>query len=358
MTGIATLARAGLGALLAAGLWAGAASAQGPQLTIQAVTQPNPQQPQYTQVDVPLLRDAVAARSNGRIRVTLASWPERNLNGPEIIRLVRAGQVDIGAVPLNTASGDVPLLDMPDLAGLNPTIGQARQIAEALQGEINSRLQRFGVRLITAAPYPAQVFFCRDKAETLSALRGRRIRTGGGSINDVVAALGGQAVGIGFPEVYAALERGVVDCAITGTGSGNSARWYEVTTHMFALPVAWSTYGYFVNIAWWNRLDAPARDLLTQIFAEITEAQWKLGDEFSEDGIACNIGDRANCRIGRVVENRPMTVTRPTPADLDTLRTALSGQILPAFVRRCGAECGEIFNRIVAPIAGVRYEAR
>jgi TRAP-type C4-dicarboxylate transport system substrate-binding protein len=358
MTNFWNWGRAAIGAVLATGLLANGASAQGPQVNIQAVTQPTPSIPQYTRVDIPLLREGLAARSNGRIRVTLSSWPERNLNGPEIIRLVRSGQVEIGAVPLNTVAGDVPLLDMVDLAGLNPTIGQARRVADALMPEVNRGLERFGVRIVAMAPYPAQVLFCRERANSLADLRGRRIRTGGGSINDFVAAVGGQAVGIGFPEVYAALERGVADCAITGTGSGNGARWYEVTTHMYALPVAWSTYGYFVNLAWWNRLDAPAREMLTATFAELVEQQWKLGEDASEDGIACNIGDRANCSIGRLVENRPMTVSRPTPQDLETLRGILTNNVLPAFVRRCGAACGETYNRVVAPISGVRFEAR
>lgn len=352
------LRRALLCAAAALPMLAGPASAQGPQVNIQAVTQPSPAIPQYTRVDIPMLRDGLAQKSNNRIRMTLSSWPERNLNGPEIIRLVRSGQVEIGGVPLNTVAGDVPMLDMVDLAGLNPTIGQARQVADALAPDLNRQLERFGVRILAMAPYPAQVLFCRERANSLAELRGRRIRTGGGSINDFVAAIGGQAVGIGFPEVYAALERGVVDCAITGTGSGNGARWYEVTTHMYALPVAWSVYGYFVNLAWWNRLDAPARELLTQTFREVEDAQWKLGDEASEDGIACNTGQRQGCSIGRVVENRPMTVTRPTPADLQTLRAALTDNVLPAFVRRCGAACGETYNRVVAPISGVRFEAR
>jgi TRAP-type C4-dicarboxylate transport system substrate-binding protein len=358
MTRFATMGRALLGALAGAGMAIGGAQAQGPQVNIQAVTQPSPAIPQYTRVDIPLLRDGLAARSNGRIRVTLSSWPERNLNGPEIVRLVRSGQVEIGAVPLNTVAGDVPMLDMVDLAGLNPTIAQARQVADALTPDLNRALERFGVRIIAMAPYPAQVLFCRERANSLADLRGRRIRTGGGSINDFVSAVGGQAVGIGFPEVYAALERGVADCAITGTGSGNGARWYEVTTHMYALPVAWSTYGYFVNLAWWNRLDAPARDMITATFAELMDQQWKLGADASEDGIACNTGDRAGCSIGRLVENRPMTVSRPTPADLATLRTILTDNVLPAFVRRCGANCGETYNRVVAPISGVRFEAR
>jgi hypothetical protein len=29
--------------------------------------------------------------------------------------------------------------------------------------------------------------------------------------------------------------------------------------------------------------------------------------------------------------------------------------VLPGFVRRCGARCGEVFNQTVAPLAGVRF---
>jgi hypothetical protein len=32
--------------------------------------------------------------------------------------------------------------------------------------------------------------------------------------------------------------------------------------------------------------------------------------------------------------------------------------VLPAFVRRCGARCGEIYNQIVSPISGITYTAQ
>src|SRR4029077_13395134 len=89
-------------------------------------------QPQFTKVDQPILRDGLKAKSNGQIDVKLSAWPEMNLNGPEVLRLIRAGQVDIGAAPLSTVSGDVPFLDGIDLAGLHPDIEQARKTALAL----------------------------------------------------------------------------------------------------------------------------------------------------------------------------------------------------------------------------------
>lgn len=326
----------------------------GPAVSIQMVTQPGPALPQFTRVDVPMLREGVAARSNGRVNVTLASWPERNLNGPEILRLVRSGQVDIGAVPLNTVAGEVRLLDVVDLAGLNPTLDQARRVGAAVLPEVNQQLERFGVRALALYPFPAQVFFCRDRVTSLADLRGKRIRTGGGSSNDFVVAIGGQPTGIGFPEVYASLERGVVDCAITGTSSGNGARWYEVTQSLYALPLFWSVSMYLVNLDWWNRLDPQVRAFLEATMKEVEEAQWTLGLEATEDGVACNAGVRDGCRIGRLVETRPMTVFRPSDADIATMRATLASTVLPAWVQRCGARCGELYTRLVAPITGVR----
>lgn len=330
----------------------------GPTVNIQAVTQVGPALPQYTKVDIPLLREGVPKKSGGRINVTLASWPERNLTGPEIIRLVRSGQVDIGAVPLNTVSGEVPMLDMVDLAGLNPTVGQARKVAQALLPELNKELERFNTRIVGMYPFAAQVFFCRDKVTSLADLKGKRIRTGGGSSNTFVNSIGAQPTAIGFPEVYTALERGVVDCAITGSSSGNGARWYEVSQSQYALPLFWSVSMYVVNLSWWNKLDPQVRAFLETTMKEVEEAQWKLGEETTEDGLACNSGDKAGCRIGKLVEGKPMGLFRPVQADQDVLRATLTSAILPQFMERCGARCVEVYNRAVAPISGVTYKAK
>jgi TRAP-type C4-dicarboxylate transport system substrate-binding protein len=328
----------------------------GPPIKIQAVTQPGPTYLQYTRVDIPLLRDGLAKASGGRIEVTLASWPERNLNGPEIIRLVRSGQVDIGAVPLGTAAGDVPLLDVVDLAGLNPSLEQARKVATAILPEVNKALEKTGTMVVATYPFPAQVFFCRDATDGIAALKGKKVRTYSASLGDLVTAFGGQPVTIGFPEVYAALERGVADCGITGTASGNSARWYEVTKGLYALPVGYGVAMYIVNTKWWNALDPAVRSLLARTMKDVEDAQWKLGEEASEDGISCNAGERDKCKLGKLADGNPMKVTRASEADLKLLRLALESAVLPGWVKRCGPTCGEFYNTVVAPITGVRFQ--
>ena len=327
----------------------------GPKVTVSAVTQVAPTMPQYTRVDLPMLRELARKESGGRVEFNLKSWPEMSVQGPELIRLVRSGQVDMGAAPLTTVSGDVPILDGIDLAGLNSDMGQARKVANALIVVANKDLEKIGVKLVAMYPFPAQVFFCRKPVAGLADLKGLKIRTNGPSASDAVNFLGGQPTAIAFGEVYTALERGTVDCAITGTGSGNAVKWYEVTTHLYTLTTAFSTSGYFVNLAWWNKLDPAVRGFLEKTMAAVEEEQWKLGAEVSQDGIDCNIGNAAGCRINTLVKNKPMVQVKATDADRKKLREAFSSAVLPAWVKRCGARCGEIYNQAVAPISGVKY---
>jgi TRAP-type C4-dicarboxylate transport system substrate-binding protein len=346
-----------LGAVAALALTA-TASAQtvppGPKVSIVAVTQPLPTQPQFTRVDVPVLKEGLTARSNGRIEVQLSTHAERNLSGTELVRLVRSGQADIGASTLTTLSGDVPILDGVDLAGLAPDIGTAKKIAEAMLPVVNKDLERFGARLMVIYPFPAQVVWCRAPFTSLADLKGRKIRTFGNSLVDFFTALGAQPVSIGFPEVYSALERGVVDCAITGTGSGVSARWPEVTTHVSNLAVSWALAGYMVNVAWWNRLDPQVRAAVEAALAEVNEKQWDLGAAATRDGLDCATGKAEACKI-HTLATRPVTEVPATEADRVAMREILDKSVLPGFVKRCGARCGEVFNQVIAPLAGVRF---
>src|SRR5262245_25067262 len=112
--------------VLSSGAFAQALPA-GPKVTVTAVTQLSPALPQYKDVDVPMLRDKMPTASNGRIEFNLKSYPEMNVQGPEVIRLVRSGQVDLAGAPLTTVSGDVPLLDGFDLPGLHTGMEQVRK---------------------------------------------------------------------------------------------------------------------------------------------------------------------------------------------------------------------------------------
>lgn len=327
------------------------------KIAVQAVTQVSPNLPQYTKVDQPMLRDGMAKATNGRVDITLSSWPERNVNGPEVLRLVRSGQVDIAAATLTTVSGDVPLLDGLDLAGMNAEITQARKVADAMVPHINKELERLGIKLVATYPFSGQMLFCRKPITGFADLKGLKVRTNGPAASDLMKGLGAQPVSLAFGEVYAALERGTVDCGITGSGSGNGVKWPEVTTHLYTLPLSWATAGYFVNVAWWNKLEPSIRTQFEKTFSEIQDAQWKLGAEATNDGVACNTGNSADCKMHSLMK-KPMIEVKPQANATAALQKELSADVLPGWIKRCGERCGVIYNDVIAPITGVKYVSR
>src|SRR6266545_3066064 len=149
----APMRRIGSIAVLAAAVLALAAPPGGSQSTLGApkvavslLAHPIPTHPQYRDVDAPFFRDTLAKRSNGRVEVKTSTWTEMGITGYEIVRMTRQGQIDIGNAPLTYIAQDVPVLDAADLAGLNPTVEQARKVFDALASAVNKDLEKFNVR--------------------------------------------------------------------------------------------------------------------------------------------------------------------------------------------------------------------
>jgi TRAP-type C4-dicarboxylate transport system substrate-binding protein len=199
------------------------------------------------------------------------------------------------------------------------------------------------------------MLFCNRPITGLGSLKGLKVRVIGPALGALVESFGGQPVSLAFGEVYTALERKTVDCAITGVGSGNSAKWTEVSSTLYTRIISGATAGYLVNLSWWNNLDPSLRTLINNELLKVQEAQWKLADEATQDGVDCNIGNASNCKIHTLAAH-PMTAVKTNPADDATVKAALTERILPEWVKRCGAECGDIFNRAVSPVTGIAYK--
>jgi len=333
-------------------------TAAGDKVTIKTVTQTLPTLTQYTKVEMPIYKQ-VPAWSNGRVEIEPSTWAEYGVQAADILNLVRQGQIDVGAAPLAQVSGQVPFLEIADLAGLSPDVETARKVSEAVIDASNSELERFGIKIIGTYPFPANIMFCKGEVANLAGLKGHKVRTFGPSQNDLVQSLGAQTVSIGFPEVYGALERGVADCAVTAALSGNAAKWYEVTGSMLNIAVSWGTGGYYVSLDWWNGLAPEVRDFVGAVYAKVENEEWALAAAGTADGVACNSGDAANCKIGVLVPaDKAMSVVTPGDEDRALLRKTLSDVVIPAWVARCGSGCAEKFNTILGPVTGLTAAAK
>jgi TRAP-type transport system periplasmic protein len=308
-----------------------------------------------TMVEQPFWAKGIPEASKGRITADFTSLDTLGLKGTETLRLLKLGVTDFAGGPISFVAGDFKLYDGLDLAGVLLDIDVMQKAAEAYKPVMDKNMrEQFGARLLAVWPSPPQVLFCRDKVGSLADLKGKKIRSFNQTISDFVEGIGATAVNLSFPEVVPALQRGTVDCGVTGTAPGNNAKWWEVTTHLYPLVIGWAPYFHSVNLAVWNRLDKSTQDFMTAQFAKLEADMWAHARKVSQDGINCSVG-QGECLYGTKAS---MTLVPVADADKATLKKLSSDLIVPAWAKRCGKPCVDDWNATVGKVVGITAAAQ
>jgi TRAP-type C4-dicarboxylate transport system substrate-binding protein len=209
----------------------------------------------------------------------------------EELRTLKSGLFDIVSLRFSQVSRDEPTILGLDLVGLNPTYEAGLATTQAFGPAVDARLQeRFNTKLLGIWPFGPQVLFCNAPITQLSDIKGLKVRVYDQNLAAVIDSVGGIPVPLSFGEVHQSLALGVVDCAITGPSSANSAGWPEVTTHVLPLGFQMAINGYGINLNSWNKLNAEQQGTLEQAFSTLTDDIWQYSEELFEDAKRCNIG--------------------------------------------------------------------
>jgi hypothetical protein len=162
-------------------------------------------------------------------------------------------------------------------------------------------------------PYPSQMVLCNADIDGLSDLKGMKVRTSGRTTAEFLQALGAEDITLNFSEVPGALQQGVIDCAVTGSLSGYSSGWHEVSTHLYPLPVCgWVHVVTAMNGKRWNSLSEETQEwLTTEIKKNYEDPVWASAVGETKKGIACLTG-KGECSRGDAGE---MILVEATDSD-------------------------------------------
>ncbi|MCU0937920.1 MAG: TRAP transporter substrate-binding protein [Burkholderiaceae bacterium] len=309
---------------------------------------------QFDKFEKPFWTQDLPRLTGGRVTAEIAPFDQAGIRGQEMLRLMQLGVVPFGTVLLALAAAQDPILAAPDLAGLAATPAELGRAIAAFRPHLEQVLrERYGVKLLAIYAYPAQTVFCKEALRSLADLAGRRVRTSGVSQSDLVDALGGRPVQIPFAEVVNAMKQGNLDCAITGTLSGNAIGLHDVTRFLHTQPISWGLSLFGANLAAWNALGPEVQQILQRELLTLEASIHANAVEQTDDGVACNTG-RAECRGGRAGR----MVAGQAPDDALRVRRLFSDSVLPRWVRRCGTDCATVWNRTIGPALQVPAAAQ
>lgn len=298
--------------------------------------------------------EGLAKETGLPISVTYTPVDVSGMKDTDQLRFLKSGLFDIVSLRLSQVSRDEPTVLGFDLVGLNPNYSTAKKVVDAYFDVVDKRLQaQFNTKLLGVWPFGPQVLFCKPTITGLKDLAGKKVRVYDQSLAQFIAKIGGTPVSLSFSETQQALSRGVVDCAITGPSSANSAGWPEVTTHMMPIGFQIAVQAYAVNLDTWKKFTPEQQATLAGAIQKHTAALWAYSEEIFDDAVRCNVG-KEPCTT---VKKYSLTEVPVSKADLDLIATAVPEVSLPAWADVCdksNPSCTADWKRIVGPVAGVK----
>ena len=308
--------------------------------------------PLHKQYEAPYWTETLPEASDGEISVSLTTHNQMNLGVGDVFRLLGDGVYDVGMTVADYAVADAPELEGLDVPLVALTADEARAMVEAARPMVADIFRdRFNAHVLAIAPYPPQVVFCNAAVTELSDLEGLKVRASGRMTAQFLEALGAEGINVSFGEVPGALQSGVVDCAVTGAGSGYSAGWWEVSTHLLPIPLGgWDSVVTAINLDRWTSLDAETQSLIeTTIKTEFEDPAWATAQDALVTDIACLTGN-GDCPAG---EARDMTLVEVSDADFERAREVLVNTVLPDWAERAGDDWARRWNASVGETVGV-----
>jgi TRAP-type transport system periplasmic protein len=276
------------------------------------------------------------------------------LKDTEQLRVMKAGLFDIVSLRVSQNSRDEPTILGLDLVGAAPDYATGRKVAKAYFATIDERLQKqFNVKLLGVWPFGPQILFCSKPITKLADVKGMKVRVYDQNLAKFIEMVGGTPVPVSFADTQQSLSLGVVDCAITGPSSANSAGWPEVTTHQMPLGFQMALNGYGITLKAWNRLSTAQQAKLVAAFDKFTDEIWTYSEELFQDALNCNAG-KDPCTTGKKYK---LTNVPVTPADLALVRSAVTKVSLPAWSEVCdksNPDCSKKWHATVAPVLGLK----
>ncbi|MEH6633285.1 MAG: TRAP transporter substrate-binding protein [Halopseudomonas aestusnigri] len=304
----------------------------------------------YQKHEGPFWNDYIGKATGGKITGEIKPQTELGLKGFEIMRLIKLGVFDYAYGLPGYVAAETPVLEGLDLSTLTQDITTQRKVSDAYFPVLEKEFAKvYNAKLLQLYPFPSQTLWCRDEIKSLADLRGKKIRVYSATLGDFVEGAGGTSVTVPFAEVIPALEKGVVDCGITGTMSAYKAKWHQVANYAYVLRVGWGMAFGAMNINTWDSLGAEKQAVLTKELSTMTDAMWDETASEDKIAIACITGGK--CDIG---EAGAMVLVEPSEADLIQRVEIMNSIVLPRWAERCGDECINNWKKTVGPVVGLQ----
>jgi TRAP-type C4-dicarboxylate transport system substrate-binding protein len=229
----------------------------------------------------------------------VAQYPGGQLGGePDLLQKIRAGDVDF---IISSTANAASLAPAAGVFSLHYLFADQDEVIAAVQNDaVNEAFTNMtgkavkGAHPLTLFTLPLRNFYGDVPIKSVDDLKGKKVRVQATETEDAIfGAYGAQTVHMAFPELYTAMQTGVVDLA------ENAVDYYGLNKHYEVAPVmSFSEHEANLQVIWvsentWSCLSPEEQDQVTEAALTVREEQpvqaFELQDEMKKEYAALGV---------------------------------------------------------------------
>ena len=293
-------------------------------------------------------------RTNGQVKLSVSSFAELGLAGPDTLSQVADGSLDMVNIYTGYVAGAHPALEVQSLWGTVSDWETSYLALTDLAPDVDRLVADLsgGSRVLNRNWFAGsdQWFYSKEPLETPADFQGKKIRTHSAAMSDFIRGMGGEPVELDVTEIYSSMQIGTVDATVTTALLGVTGRLFEVSDHIAGPLIGFGYTNNVINKDVWDRMPADLQQIMIEEGAKMELEALRLAP--FQNFVA--------------LEANKMAGLKPIPFSEDTLRhineTVVPEHILPGWLRRLGypergQEIVDIYNSKSAPYTGLRIDA-
>jgi TRAP-type C4-dicarboxylate transport system substrate-binding protein len=218
------------------------------------------------------LFDEIGKRTKGELTIKLHLGGTLQIKATDITQAVADNIVQMGDDAFFL--GSVPVGAVVRLPMLVHDPVEYEKVSAILAPALSEAYAKRGIVVIGEYVFPEQVIWSRKELKSLKDLQGQKIRVISPDQGEFIKRMGGSPVTLGTAEVPAALDRGVVDGAITAS-SGYGYVWRDLFKYNYRLNLGYVSSLLLVNKRAWDRLSPTVQEVVKDTIREITDKTTK-----------------------------------------------------------------------------------
>jgi len=287
--------------------------------------------------------DRIRERTDGNLDIRHVFLPETPFKFSDMLTVIRDGQIEMTGWAPSYTSATYPILAAVGIPFLLPQLGTAQEsmtvaaeIYETpeLAAAMDQVLEAHDAMMVGHYySQPMNLWFLQP-VDSVDAMKGLKLRVFTPELAELITSIDATPVNISSPEVYSALQQGVIDGVVTGIGNMRGPKWSEVLKS-----------GFITNVMLFDFIDIVSKSAYDELPPEY---QAILTEEMAAAAAAINV-----YVVGSIDEERQALTASgfhfvdATPEDYKLLRDLARERVWPGWKERSGAEAAAVFDSIV-----------